>query len=161
MNQSLSTWIHEMLVHLKMDRYFISDKNIDLQCREKDQLWKSKDIFCYLYYSHAICQATWQRCNIYYAIILFIALGLGYKLCTMKQSRMRPDLGDDSFSWKFKVLATQLDDAHFLLSGASIIQSLTKLSLNRFWYVFNYHEQILRGTYMYVKYAIAVEQGKA
>ena len=46
-----------------------------------------------------------------------------------------PRLGDDSFSWKFKVLATQLDDAHFLSSGASIIQSLTKLLLNRFWYI--------------------------
>ena len=46
-----------------------------------------------------------------------------------------PWLGVDSFSWKFKVLATQLDDAHFLSSGASIIQSLTKLLSNRFWYI--------------------------
>ena len=36
---------------------------------------------------------------------------------------------------KVQGLATQLDDAHFLSSGASIIQSLTKLLLNRLWYI--------------------------
>ena len=36
---------------------------------------------------------------------------------------------------KVQGLATQLDDAHFLSSGASIIQSLSKLLLNRFWYI--------------------------